>query len=134
MTLKHFFFGSFFLLFPVLQTASLSNPKPFSSKPPMTLLFKTHNPKKEKRISHISLSFTLGVCVCVCFLSYFLIYDSLSLSLSGQNKERDCDDGFVDVKSVEVSSISEKGPRLSKSGSYIGSWEVSEIIDRRIKS
>ena len=44
----------------------------------------------------------------------FLIYDSLSLSLSlslsGQNNERGCDDGFVDVKSVEVSSIAKKGP------------------------
>ena len=58
---------------------------------------------------------------------------SLSLSLSGKNNERDCDDGFVDVKSVEVSSISEKGPRLLKSGSYIGSWEVSGIVDRRIE-
>ena len=134
MTLKHFFFGSFFLLFPVLQTASLSNPKPFSSKPPMTLLFKIHNPKKEKRVSHISLSFTLSVCVCMFPFLFSDLWFSLSLSLCGQNNERDCDDGFVDVKSVEVSSISENGPRLLKSGSYIGSWEVSEIIDRRIKS
>ena len=34
---------------------------------------------------------------------------SLSLSLCGQKKERGCDDGFVDVKSVEVSGIAEKG-------------------------
>ena len=45
-------------------------------------------------------------------LFYLLIYDSLSLSLSlsGQNNERGYDDGFVDVKSVEVSSIDENGP------------------------
>ena len=51
------------------------------------------------------------MCVCVCFLSSFLIYDSLSLSLSlsGQNNERGCDDSFVDVKSVEDSGIAEKG-------------------------
>ena len=78
----------------------------------MTLLFQTQNPKKEKRKkkkSHISLS----RCVCV-YMFPFLIYDSLSLSLSlslsGQNNERGCDDGFVDVKSVEVSSIAKKGP------------------------
>ena len=57
-------------------------------------------------------------------LSSFLIYDSffLSLSLSGHNNERGCDDGFVDVKSVEVSSIAEKGPffglKPSRSGFY----------------
>ena len=33
----------------------------------------------------------------------------LSLSLSRQNNERGCDDGFVDVKSVEVLGIVEKG-------------------------
>ena len=38
---------------------------------------------------------------------------SLSLSLSGQNNEGSCDDGFVDVKSVEVSGIGEKGPFYS---------------------
>ena len=56
----------------------------------------------KKRISHISLLY-------ICFLSSFLIYDSLSLSLSlsGQNNERGCDNGFVDVKSVEVSGIAE---------------------------
>ena len=47
---------------------------------------------------------------------------SLSLSLSGQNNERGCDDGFVDVKRVEVSSIVEKGSffglKPSKSGFY----------------
>ena len=61
--------------------------------------------------------------MCIRFLSSFLIYDSffLSLPLFGQNNERGCDDGFVDVKSVKVSGITEKGPRLSKSGSYIGS-------------
>ena len=48
--------------------------------------------------------------MCICFLSSFLIYDSffLSLSLSGHNNERGCDDGFVDVKSVEVSGIVER--------------------------
>ena len=46
----------------------------------------------------------------ICFLSSFLIYDSLSLSLSLSldNNERGCDDGFVDVKSVEVSGIVER--------------------------
>ena len=34
---------------------------------------------------------------------------SLSLSLSRQNNERGCDDGFVDVKSVEVLGIAKKG-------------------------
>ena len=34
---------------------------------------------------------------------------SLSLSLSLQNNERGCDDGFVDVKSVEVLGIAKKG-------------------------
>ena len=34
---------------------------------------------------------------------------SLSLSLCGQNNEGGCDDGFVDVKSVEVSGIVKKG-------------------------
>ena len=34
---------------------------------------------------------------------------SLSLSLSRQNNERGCDNGFVDVKSVEVLGIAEKG-------------------------
>ena len=33
---------------------------------------------------------------------------SLSLSLSLDNNERGCDDGFVDVKSVEVSGIVER--------------------------
>ena len=44
--------------------------------------------------------------------SSFLIYDSLSLSLSlcGQNNEGGYDDGFVDVKNVEVSGIAENGP------------------------
>ena len=59
-------------------------------------------------------------------VSFFscLIYDSffLSLPLSGQNNERGCDDGFVDVKSVEVSGIAEKGPffglKPSRSGFY----------------
>ena len=50
--------------------------------------------------------------MCICFLSSFLIYDSfflsLSLSLSGHNNERGCDDGFVDVKSVDVSGIVER--------------------------
>ena len=71
------------------------------------------------------------ICMCICFLllfwsmnlSSFLIYDSifdsfffsdlwffLSLSLSGQNNEGGCDDGFVYVKSAEVSGIAEKGP------------------------
>ena len=138
MALKtFFFFFPFFLLFPILQTASLPNPKPFSSKPPMTLLFKTQNPKKEKKkkeknISYLPLFHSVCVCflssfliydsfslsqrvylfpfflgVCICFLSSFLISDSLSLSLCGQNNERGCDDGFVDIKSVEVSSIAE---------------------------
>ena len=140
MVPSSFFFQYYKRLLFQTQNLSLPNhPWPFSSKP------KTQ--KKKKKISHISLSFTFGVCVCflssfliydsfflsrcVCirFLSSFLIYDSffLSLSLSGQNNERGCDDGFVDVKSVKVSSITEKGPRLSKSGSYIGSWEVSGI-------
>ena len=105
---KTFFFFPFFLLFPILQTASLPNPKPFSSKPPMTLLFKTQNPKKEKKKEEKNISYLpLFHSVCVCFLSSFLIYDSLSLSLSGQNNERGCDDGFVDFKSVEVSGIAE---------------------------
>ena len=146
----------FFLHFPVLQTASLPNPKPFSSKPPMTLLFETQNPKKEKNrkeylisltlsllvcvyvsfllFGSMILSFSLSVCVSVSFLLFWSMILSLSLSLSGQNNERGCDDGFVDVKSVKVSGITEKGPRLSKSGSYIGSWEVNGIVDRRIGS
>ena len=41
---------------------------------------------------------------------WFSLSLSLSLSLCGQKKERGCDDGFVDVKSVEVSGIAEKGP------------------------
>ena len=90
----------------------INHPRPFSSKP------KTQKKKKKKRISHISLSLSLSlsvcvcvyVCMCICFLSSFLIYDSffLSLSLSGHNNERGCDDGFVDVKSVEVSGIVER--------------------------
>ena len=47
---------------------------------------------------------------------------SLSLSLCGKNNERGYDDGFVDVKSVEVSSIDENDPffylKPSKSGFY----------------
>ena len=91
----------------------INHPRPFSSKP------KTQRKRKRKEylISlSLSLSLSLSVCVCVyvcmciCFLSSFLIYDSfvLSLSLSGHNNERGCDDGFVDVKSVEVSGIVER--------------------------
>ena len=64
-------------------------------------------------------SFSLGVCVCIYFLSSFLIYDSLSPSFSGQNNEKGCDDGFVDVKSVEVSGIAEKGPFFGLKSSHI---------------
>ena len=88
------------------QDPSLANPRPKKKE------------KKEKNISYLSLSLSLSLCVCVCvyvcmcicFLSSFLIYDSffLSLSLSGHNNERGCDDGFVDVKSVEVSGIVER--------------------------
>ena len=87
----------------------------------MTLLFQTQNPKKEYIIS-LSLSLGVCVCVCVCFLSSFLIYDSLSLSLSGQNNERGYDDSFVDVKSVEDLGIAENGSffglKSSRSGFY----------------
>ena len=93
--------------------------------------------------------FFLSLSVCVYLLPFFfsdlwffLIYDSfflsqcvyllpfffsdlwffLSLSFFGQNNERGCDDGFVDVKSVEISGIAEKGPffglKPSKSGFY----------------
>ena len=49
----------------------------------MTLLFKTQNPKKEKRKKEKNISYLpLFHSVCVCFLSSFLIYDSLSLSLN----------------------------------------------------
>ena len=131
-----FFLSSFFFLYCkrlLFQTQNLSlpnHPWPFSSKP------KTQKKKKrkKKRISHISLSFTLCVyvsfllfwsmilslslstCVSVSFLSrcvylfpffFFDLWFSLSLSLSGQNNERGCDDGFVDFKSVEVSGIAE---------------------------
>ena len=137
-----FFLSSFFFLYCkqlLFQTQNLSlpnHPWPFSSKP------KTHKKKKrkKKRISHISLSFTLDVCMFPFFFSdqwfflslldlfpfffsdlwFFLSLSvcvsisslslSLSLSLSGHNNERGCDDGFVDVKSVEVSGIAEKGP------------------------
>ena len=62
--------------------------------------------------------------MCICFLSSFLIYDSLS----GQNNERGCDDGFVDVKSVEVSGIAEKGPffglKPSRSNYYFLTFPV----------
>ena len=59
---------------------------------------------------------SLSTCVSVSFLSrcvylfpffFFDLWFSLSLSLSGQNNERGCGDGFVDIKSVEVSGIAE---------------------------
>ena len=66
--------------------------------------------------------------MCVCMYVYLLPFFfsdlslSLSLSLSRQNNERGCDDGFVDVKSVEVLGIAEKGPffglKPSRSGFY----------------
>ena len=125
-TFFFFFLSSFFFLYCkrlLFQTQNLSlpnHPWPFSSKPKTQ---KKEKKKKEKNNSYLPLFHS----VCVCFLSSFLIYDSfslsqrvylfpffffdlwfsLSLSLSGQNNERGCDDGFVDFKSVEVSGIAE---------------------------
>ena len=116
-----------------MSDPSLPNPKP-------------KNKKKRKNL--ISLSLSVCVCRCVSFLSSFLIYDSFSLSLSvcvyvcvsvsfllfwsvtlslslslslcGKINERGCDDGFVDVKSVEVSGIAEKGPFFGLKPSRFG--------------
>ena len=105
----------------------INHPRPFSSKS------KTQKKKKKKRISHISLSLSLSlsvcvcvyVCMCICFLSSFLIYDSFSLSLSGHNNERGYDDGFVNVKSVEVSVIAKKGPFYFAGRSR---WSLCEFL------
>ena len=68
----------------------INHPIPFSCKP------KTQKKRKKRKEYLISLSL---------FLSLSL---SLSLSLDTYN-ERGCDDGFVDVKSVEVLGIAKKG-------------------------
>ena len=41
----------------------------------------------------------------ICLLFSFLIYDSLSLSLSGQNNERGCDGGFVAMKKSDFPAL-----------------------------
>ena len=79
-----FFFFSFFLLFPVLQMVFLPNPKPFSSKPPMTLLFQTQNPKKEKRKKEKKkISYLLFHSQCLCMFPFFFsdLWFFLSLSV-----------------------------------------------------
>ena len=102
----------------------INHPWPFSSKPyTQRSISKTKNKKKINIIS-LSLSLSLSlcccvcVCVCICFFFFFLfrfmaLSFSLSLSLSlslWTHNERGCDDGFVDVKSVEDSGIVERGP------------------------
>ena len=49
------------------------------------------------------------MCVFVSFLLFRSMILSFSLSLWGQKKETGCDNGFVDVKRLEVSGIAEKG-------------------------
>ena len=96
----------------------INHPRFFSFKP------KTQKKKKKKK-KRISLSLSLCVCMCICFLSSFLIYDSFSLSLSGHNNERGYDDGFVNVKSVEVSVIAKKGPFYFAGRSR---WSLCEFL------
>ena len=84
--------------------------------------------------------YTQCIIYIVCFHSLF---NSLCASSPKKKKKKKltmCYNHYplfnTQVDAIMLSSLLAYwlGPRLSKSGSYIGSWEVGEIVDRRIGS